>query len=253
MFRLAKPRGFINYGRNLYIKPDVIRVKADTPKDILFISDIHLRRSHPELLDRLTEAIKDLRPGVILLGGDIAEYAEGFETAIKAIADTLPGIPMFLVPGNNDERACGGDREQQRKLLAKYNCTYLLNECKSICGMEILGTEECWQHEAVTKGLYSGKEGVYRVLLSHYPLRKLLDEADVKPDLMLCGHTHGGQVNVLGASCYFIGYEGQYRFIHLAGVKRFGKTLCIVSRGIGISKYPLRVGAKPEIYYIGRD
>lgn len=246
MFKLAPPRGFINWKKNLYIKPDVITPQVGAPCSILFISDIHLREAHPELIDRLKEAFTGLSPEIVLIGGDVAEYAGGFEKAISVIRESFPNSFMAAVPGNNDE----GDRGEQKAILSKYGCNYLLNECVKYKNVEIVGVEDSYTHNPSCKGLFSRDEGVYRILMSHEPHSFLLDEADVKPDLMLSGHTHGGQINVLGFTCYLLGYENHYDFTHIAGIKHIGKTVCIVSRGIGISKYPLRIGARPEIYYL---
>jgi len=251
--KLAKPRGFINHRGNLYIKPDVIRINGGAPEDILFISDIHLRRSHPESIERIREACTGLKPGLVLLGGDIAEYSEGFEAALSALRDMFGDTPIYAVPGNNDVFPEGADRQAQQKLAEKYGIHLLLNERVRHNSIELVGVEDIYNHTPDCTGLFTDEPGLYRVLLSHAPLSYLLEQASPAPDLMLSGHTHGGQLNVLGFTCYTIGYEKWLDFTHISGVKRIGKTLSIVSRGIGVSKYPLRLGAKPEIHLIGRD
>ena len=91
-----------------------------------------------------------------------------------------------------------------------------------------------------------------RILLSHYPV--LPDE---RPDLMLCGHTHGGQFNLLGLTPFAIGFE---RLVsrkpharYIAGLHKQGGTQVLVTKGIGASRIPLRVGVRPEICLIRFD
>ena len=101
------------------------------------------------------------------------------------------------------------------------------------------------------KGLFSEDDG-YRILLSHYPI---LPDCACPPDLMLSGHTHGGQFNLLGLTPYAIGFERIGRLGYLApvmvsGFERFGRTALLVGKGIGASRIPLRVGVRPEIYRI---
>ena len=88
--------------------------------------------------------------------------------------------------------------------------------------------------------------------MSHYPkLPELL------PDLMLSGHTHGGQFNLLGLTPFAIGFE---RLVsrkphsrYIAGLHEQGGAQVLVTKGIGASRIPLRVGVRPEICLIRFD
>ena len=80
----------------------------------------------------------------------------------------------------------------------------------------------------------------YRVLLSHNPeVVKRLGASRV--DLVLSGHTHGGQVNLpwIGS----LGYRGGFP----AGLHLHGDTRLFVNRGLGCLVLPFRIGAKAEI------
>lgn len=246
----AAPRGGIKFGNRLYTRPKLRLTDAKAPARILFVSDLHLRPSHSEMARICYEAAVDAKPDIICLGGDMAEYDEGLEIAMKELRRCFPKQPVFAVPGNNDDLRFDGDRQVQAGLYAEYECEYLLNEARivetpkqKLC---IVGTEDGYSHEPDITGLID--RGCYSVLLTHAPHRSLLKE---QPDLLLSGHTHGGQINVLGFTCYgFLRYEPRFDFALLAGAKSIGRTLAVVSRGIGWSKYPLRVGADPEIHLI---
>ena len=70
---------------------------------------------------------------------------------------------------------------------------------------------------------------------------------------MLAGHTHGGQFNFFGLTPFAIGFEriGSQRGLApamVSGARRFGQTMLVVSKGIGASRIPLRIGVRAEIH-----
>ncbi|MEB2845771.1 metallophosphoesterase [Rhizobiales bacterium RZME27] len=86
------------------------------------------------------------------------------------------------------------------------------------------------------------------ILMAHEPdIFARMDEASESMSLVLSGHTHGGQINIFGwrpmaASAGSRRYPaGHYR--------EFGRDL-IVSRGLGCSVLPVRIGSRPEINVI---
>jgi predicted MPP superfamily phosphohydrolase len=96
--------------------------------------------------------------------------------------------------------------------------------------------------------------GTPRILLSHNP-----DLAEIpaiagktapaeRVDLMLCGHTHGGQVKfpVIGAPVTLSGYGQKY----LHGLVQGPGCRVLVSAGIGMSFFPVRFGVPPEVVEI---
>ena len=100
------------------------------------------------------------------------------------------------------------------------------------------------------------------MLLAHSPLalRKLPDlranpvsrKLPVLPDLILCGHTHGGQIALGAFTVYNLGYErakGANNFF-VTGTRELGGALMVVSNGVGESNLPIRIGAPRQIYLI---
>ena len=84
------------------------------------------------------------------------------------------------------------------------------------------------------------------VLLSHSP--EIFEEASgFGIDLLLCGHTHGGQIFVTKYLRRIFPLEASLEFIE--GFFQKGKMLMHVSRGIGTSFLPFRFGIKPEITF----
>ncbi len=251
MALFARPSGGWQTGKGLYKAPKLVRVTLDLPASILFITDLHLRRQHPEMADTVLSACSFLTPDLVLLGGDLAEYDEGLSVVLQKTAAAFPRAHIFAVPGNNDDHRLDRSREKQKHLYESYGINYLLNEARKFeirnRKIEIVGLEDGYTHQPDPQCLFSGDADSYKILLAHEPLESSLDP---NADLMLSGHTHGGQINVLGLTCYLMRYEAYFRFACLAGQKQIGKTHLLVSRGIGWSKYPIRFGARSEIHYI---
>ena len=259
MKRFARPSGLIRMGKALFRPPKLVEMRVGAPARILFIADVHLRKDHPEMAERVVSSCTKAAPDLILLGGDLAEYGEGLDVFLRALRGAFPLAPVCAVPGNNDDGILDGDRKAQAGVYAKYGAEYLCNEARrfTFCGrgVTVAGVEDAYTHTPSAEGLFfpegSSEEDEdkndYRILLSHAPHRFLLDAG---ADLMLCGHTHGGQINVLGLTCYLLPYEARFDYALLSGCCRFGRTLLLVSRGVGYSKYPVRVGADSEIHLI---
>ena len=250
MARFAKPRGGLQIGKGLLRPPKLRHVDAGAPCGILFITDLHLRPGGECMVDYTLNACRDVKPDIVLLGGDMAEYDEGLELFLSRLRERFPASHILAVPGNNDDAVMDGDRDAQMRVYQKYGAHYLLNALYTtqISGrqIEIAGLEDAYKHEP-KPDLFTCGEGAYRILLAHEPIKQNINR---DADLLLFGHTHGGQINVLGATCYLLHYENMFVFEHIADTKRVGKSLLLVSRGIGYSKLPIRLGAAGEIHYI---
>ncbi len=86
--------------------------------------------------------------------------------------------------------------------------------------------------------LYPARQpGDVRLLLAHHP--NLFDDA-VETDLVLSGHTHGGQI-----MCGPVGL-GPLFFKYWSGLYQREKTALVVSNGAG-DWFPCRIGAPAEI------
>ena len=82
--------------------------------------------------------------------------------------------------------------------------------------------------------------------------------AEAGVSLQLSGHTHGGQFNAFGLTPYGIGFERldvprELRSVAVSGLHTFGEMQMLVSRGLGTSRIPLRIGVKPELHLLEFD
>lgn len=205
----------------------------------LFVSDIHLRASVSDArLNSLIDRIAAQNADLLLLGGDYGEGNSQCARFFGALARLDFPLGIYGVTGNNDDPAAlEGHMAKANAFLLKNHST-----CIHLRGGRLLlgGCDECKYGQPQTKNLFFG-DG-YRILLSHMPV-----QPDCSCELMLCGHTHGGQMNFFGLTPYSIGFEYPMKHLSVRGLNCLGSMYLAVCSGIGVSRIPLRFGARSEI------
>jgi len=217
-------------------------------KRIVFVSDIHHGPFFSgKRVRNLVKKINNLNPDIIFVGGD---YVEKGGQYIKPCFEELSGLKAPLgkygVLGNHDYYRNGdlvrqSMREAGITLLdnADLWITYGSGRIK-VCGVGYF-KRYLKPIESYLKGV---SEDDFVVLLSHDP-----DYAEnirnYKVDIVLSGHTHGGQVTLFGLWAPYIPsiYGQKYR----TGMVDTGYTRVYVSTGVGTSGIPVRFFARPEI------
>lgn len=219
----------------------------------LFVTDVHVRPGTTQAeLDALVDRIAGPEPQLLLLGGDYSDGAEDCARFFKALGRLRFPLGCFGVLGNNDAEAWVGNLKALRRMMSQAGCRLLVNRSVDLPlggGRLCIGgiDEYCYGHVRA-EGLWPGNDGRgrYRILLSHYPVLPAQ-----RPDLMLSGHTHGGQFNLLGLTPYSVGFE-RFKRPHrasaaISGLHDVDGMKLLVSKGIGASRIQLRVGVRPEI------
>lgn len=209
---------------------------------VLFLSDIHLRRRVSDArLTALMGMIAAQQADLILLGGDYAETDDQCARFFSAFRSVSAPLGCFGVIGNND------DRRTLPAHMAAAGVQLLLNQSVAIDlpngSLQLGGCDEYKFGSPDSQGLFSG-EG-YRILLSHFPIQPACPA-----ELMLSGHTHGGQLNLLGVTPYSLGFERKLRPLAVRGRHRLGGMQLMICNGVGVSRLPLRLGAKPQLLAI---
>ena len=167
-------------------------VRLDGPQAgcrCIHFSDIH-HKGDREYLQAVVGRINSLTPDFVCFTGDLVEDKKFMADAL----DILSGIksPLFGVPGNHDywSRA---PFEPIGKCFAATGGAWLMNERREIAGGTINLIGITFNHPAEL--VPSPKPGAKNILLMHYPawVKRLGDQ---KLDLILAGHSHGGQVRI---------------------------------------------------------
>ncbi len=219
------------------------------PLRIAFICDIH---NSPDIMQQVVSLVQQAKPDLILLGGDYITADHRFirsrwaVNGMKALAEIAP---VFAVLGNHDYEKL----DQVERVLQAAEITLLRNEARNwetpaggtlcIAGLGDWNEGDDDPHSCL---LPNGEEESSVILVSHDPeSRWFVRQYDW--DLMLSGHTHGGQLgNPLKEPIEYISMRSSMP----AGLFDFeANRKVLVSRGAG-SIYGMRFFCPPEINII---
>ncbi len=214
---------------------------------IAFVSDVHSGTfMDTSDIDRLFERIAALEPHLVCLGGDLVnalpEEMLAFREPLRRLA---PPLGIWAVPGNH-EYVVERDLKTFHDVLSEAGVGVLLNEGRRI----VVGAGSFWlagvdDHSLGRPDLPLALHGAYPhepvLLLSHHP-DLFHESSSAGVDLTLSGHTHGGQIVLGGRTPLRHTRLGFWR-----GHFRRGAAQLYVSRGVGVTILPLRVGARAEV------
>jgi predicted MPP superfamily phosphohydrolase len=204
---------------------------------IFFISDIHRRN----ISDKVINSVKG-KADIVVIGGDLTEKGVPFEK-VKANLLKLKQIgPVYFVWGNNDYEVDFHELDailmaSGIKVLDNTAVTFESDQGEKLC---LLGVDDLHlKRDRLDLALLDAEEKSFKILASHYPriTEKILSEDEIR--LVLSGHTHGGQIHILGYSPHERGK-----------IKRLENTILFISNGYGTTALPLRLGAPAECHLI---
>jgi predicted MPP superfamily phosphohydrolase len=220
------------------------------------ISDIHLVEwTEPWFLRRVVAEVNKLAPDLVALTGDFISRGPRSERvahrAMPVCAEELSALQCpqrFAILGNHDVQV---DSRMVVQALAAVKIPSLVNRYTAIerggdrlwlCGVDDPGTSVPYLAEAIP-----GKPGAPVILLAHEP--DFADNVCRHPrfpliDLMLSGHSHGGQVRLPWIGPLVLPPMGQ-KYVH--GLFRFDQMQLYVNRGIGTVGVPFRFDCPPDI------
>jgi predicted MPP superfamily phosphohydrolase len=110
-------------------------------------------------------------------------------------------------------------------------------------GLHLIGVNDLWSRACDLERAFDGLcPSVPHVVLAHNP-RTVERLAGRRCDLLLSGHTHGGQIHLPGLGRPTLGRKAR-RFA--AGLYRYQNTYLYVNKGVGFG-FRLRFGVRPEV------
>lgn len=214
---------------------------------IAFLTDTHVtsymrRTFYRECVAR----VNAFDPDIVLLGGDFVTWRKD----IPLMADVLlTGLTaregVFAVLGNHDYWSNGDD---VRAAMEGRGVRFIINDNvqlrRGTDHLSILGIDEVYRGKPDVAAAFKGiGESEPCIAVSHHP--DIMDELDGRRlDLLVCGHTHGGQIRLpfFGPIVIPSRHEGEFA----EGFHRVRNVLLYVSRGIGAVP-PLRILCRPEV------
>lgn len=219
------------------------------------LSDLHLQEfdSHAEAVAR---RVNDLGPDVIVITGDAIDRSDRL-SVLAAFLEALDSRSAKLATLGNWEHWAHVDLAGMEDTYARYGCTLLVNRSVTIdAGMThvvVTGLDDSTGGRPDPQAALAGVPvTANHIVLTHSPayrdalsswLKQNADAGKHRIACILAGHTHGGQVNLFGWAPVRPPGSGPY----VSGWYRENGLPLYVSRGIGTSVAPIRLGAPPEI------
>ncbi len=223
---------------------------------IVQLSDVH----NKDFGGKLSEKVKNLAPDIIVVTGDLIDSRRtDISVAEKLITELTPLAPVYFITGNHESRI--EEYSDLRTVLEKNGVEVLdgktvpiekNGEKITLTGIDdamFFGTGSYSEKEILfarkLEELAANKGDDFSVLLSHRP--ELIDiYANCGFDLAFTGHAHGGQIRLPFVGGILTPNQGLFPEYDAGEFKKDGLTM-IVSRGLGNSVFPFRIGNRPDI------
>lgn len=260
---------------NLYcltrLRVSKIRVPVDCLPEkldglrIAHLSDLHLGQfgTSRRAISRAISGALRFEPDLVALTGD---YVDGSLAASSPdLREWLNfGVPTVAVLGNHDHFHGPAHLDETIQLLEETGTIVLRNEGIQLCArglsIRVVGLDDPFTGRAdvdrATAMLPNDRRPL--LMLAHAPVLAALGDLD-RVDLVLCGHTHGGQIRILPSGDVpgkrllrrMSGERDVWREPDLyRGVHRLGRATIVISDGLGVSLLPLRFRTQPHLVLI---
>ncbi|WP_262173021.1 metallophosphoesterase [Saccharococcus sp. Marseille-Q5394] len=232
MFIYARQKNIIHH--SFSVRKDGL---SDKELSVFFISDIHRRRIDGQLMSRVKSFGKI---DIIIIGGDLAEGGVPLSRIDWNVKQLSQLAPLFFIWGNNDREV--GELEI-RSIIEKHGGIILENSdaiIESHPHWGICGTDDPSSGNVdIDAALKNADSYDYLIVATHTPSLFRKVEKVCKPELMVAGHMHGGQIRF-----------GRFALHPLGQFNEVNGKARLISNGYGTSLVPLRFGAAPESHVI---
>ncbi len=242
------------FSYSYFIEPNLLFVKIikmDLPIEkkvkIAIFSDIHLGKFKNGIsLKRVIEKVNKLEPDLVFIPGDFVFQIKDFKR-LNYLSEIHAKV--YAVLGNHDVGFPGEDvSEKLQSVLEENNVRLIDNTIEKIedRGITIIGLSDLYQGRANFTLLKEQKKESFIIVLAHNPDSVYSFPANSNIDLVISGHTHGGQIRI--PFLYQKMIPTEYGFNR--GLYKVGNTDVIVTSGIGMIGLPFRFLIPPEIIFL---
>lgn len=227
--------------------------KSNASLTVVQLSDLHGRMNF--INGSLSSIVNRINPNCVMITGDLVSKKRQLKDVLEEIKKiNCPNI--YFVPGNYEREVLDGFRKRMYS-EAEYN--FIIDSLKDLnisvllnsgCKIE-LDDKKClvygfdnsvYGNERLTLSMEEIQSYDYVIMLAHSPsIVKFVQNNQLPFDLLLVGHTHGGQIRLLNHTV------GAYKNYHI-GLKQLNKrSHFFINRGLGTVKIPIRMDCFPEI------
>lgn len=230
---------------------------------ILQVSDLHNKEFNENQSD-LVNNTNSIDPDIIVLTGDIVDKRRyDIEPVIEYISQVAPKYPIYFVSGNHEMSSNKYDVvcSELKKLGVHVidNDTAIIE--KGNARITLLGAQDISfmnndSNYSNTKDRFNTMIGYlknssttdFNILLSHRP-EEINTYVRNDINLVFSGHAHGGQVRLPLVGGIYAPHQGLFPK-YTNGIYKKRNTSMVVSRGLGNSRFPLRIFNLPELVVV---
>jgi len=255
-------------GRNNLVVEKLHLPFTDLPRPfrgftIAQISDLHASYwVGRDYLEEVVQRVNRLSADLVVVTGDIITGStnafikrwlpgdsRGYTDMAAEVLSQLTAPRRLAVLGNHDQGEGLQASNYLVQRLENAGIPVLRNHHRAFRAgasrLYVAGTDDVWYTSNLKRSLAGIPDGAFTILLSHSPdiLNDVRKEMDIR--LLLCGHTHGGQVNLPWITSRIMPITNPVRY--LSGLVREPWGYTYVNRGIGTLVFPFRIMAPPEI------
>jgi len=219
---------------------------------VVIFSDLHAKDAMSmDFLGKVVKEINSCEPDIILILGDFIDYHEHEIKFLEPLGALNASYGIYAVLGNHDYGfgwSNKGLADKVEKKLEDLNIIVLRNENRLIdingTRFYLVGSDSLWAGEAdLDKAIEGIEENIPEILLCHNPDIVLINKSD-RFDLILSGHTHGGQVNLPLIGPLYVNTKMGGAYTN--GFYEINDRNIYITRGIGGS-IRFRLNSIPEI------
>ena len=210
---------------------------------ILHISDYHDFKLSNNLYNKIKGAIRESKPDVIAITGDLVdESTRNLDNVFEFVEEIVELNPnVYFVRGNHEwvndrlKQLLAGLLKRKVTVLNDANKAIEIRGVKvNICGIDDVYT----RHGDINKALKGIEKDLYTIMLSHSPDIVRMQK-DILADLILSGHTHGGQVRLPFIGAVIAPGQGLFPKYSKGLYTINENTTLYIDSGLGTSKLPL--------------
>lgn len=235
--------------KDIKIKPYSISLsKGNTDYKIALVSDIHLGTfvgvSH---IRKMVEKINGLNPDIVVIAGDIfngdnllLEDSSRLKEISKEFSKLKTKEGIYAVAGNHDPKV---NTKPFKYFMKDAGIKLLNNDAKILSKINLIGrTDDAHNiRTEITEILPKVDSDKPVVVIDHKP-ENIFESVKHNVDLVLCGHTHKGQLFPITLFTRLASKKGCFYGHHT-----LGKTHSIITSGVGFFELPMRFGSNNEI------
>lgn len=232
---------------------------------IVSISDMHLLKRQRRKR-RFLASLDRFEPDLVIGTGDYLGDAESVDATVRAMTAIKPRTAALFVLGSNDywgpvpknplkyfmprdptKKPTGVENPWPQMVAGLEAAGWVLinNRTLDLDGIDVLGLDDAHVGRADLSLAKPRTDERFRLVVAHSPdVARPLSELGY--DLIVCGHTHGGQVRIPGVGALVTNCELPRSMAR--GLHRMGDAWLFVNAGLGTNKFaPYRFACRPEV------